>query len=101
MQKIIPRCKKCKKEVCDGTIKGYANAIKGTEYIGNAMKEIFFCCYECKIRYELQFIVEYYGYKPIYKVNGRYLPYFGCHYYFDNIEDCRKRMDVKNIGICP
>ena len=65
------------------------------------MKQALFCCDMCRIKYELQFIVEYYGYKPIYKVDGRYLPYFGSKYYFYNIDDCKRRIDMsdKSIGI--
>ena len=56
-----------------------------------------------RLYYKKDFIVEIYNDKPIYcvKIDGekRYIPYFEANYYFTNIDDCKKRMDTKNVAV--
>lgn len=62
-------------------------------------------CSECfdeacvKIK-ESRFVEEYKGEK-IYQKNGRYAPYWGASYAFDNIDDCKKRMEMKGVVVTP
>ncbi|QPK89803.1 hypothetical protein IEN91_05020 [Bacillus velezensis] len=47
---------------------------------------------------EKRFVEEYNGSK-IYSRDGKYFPYWDCQYFFDNIEDTRKRIDSPHIAI--
>ena len=67
------------------------------------LKSRYFCTKECYEDYKQSFVVEIYNDQPIYciEIDGekRYMPYFEAHYYFTNIDDCKKRMDATNIAI--
>ena len=71
----------------------------------NTLRDRYFCTKECYEDYKNQYIVEVYNGQPIYciEMDGekRYMPYFEAHYYFTNIDDCKRRMDAKNIAIRP
>lgn len=45
-----------------------------------------------------RFTEEYEG-NQIYKKDNLYYPYWGCSYGFEKLEDCKKRIDNKNISI--
>lgn len=62
-------------------------------YIGDYIKYSNVCSEECKQKYEDQFVVEEYKGNKIYCVNGRYMPYFGCGYYFKTIDGVKERID--------
>lgn len=47
---------------------------------------------------EIRFVEEYKGNK-IYSKAGSFIPYWGCNYYFKNIEDVKERIDNPHIGI--
>ena len=59
-------------------------------------------CYEeaDKAIKEKRFVETYNG-ENIYQKDGMYAPYWGCGYAFDNLEDCKKRMDMKGVAITP
>ena len=63
----------------------------------------YFCTEECYKDYAKSFVVEVYNDKPIYcvEVDGkkRYMPYFEASYYFINIDDCKKRMDMEGAAV--
>lgn len=69
----------------------------------NTFKFRYFCIKQCYENYKKDFVVEIYNDKPIYCVNidgeKRYMPYFEASYYFMNIDDCKKRMDMNNVAI--
>lgn len=71
----------------------------------DTLRRRYFCTKECYEDYKNQYIVEIYNDQPIYciEIGGekRYMPYFEAHYYFTNIDDCKRRMDAKNIAIRP
>lgn len=71
----------------------------------NTLRDRYFCTKECYEDYKNQYIVEVYNGQPIYciEMDGekRYMPYFEAHYYFTNIDDCKRRMDAKHIAIRP
>lgn len=60
-------------------------------------------CRGCETKYvekiKSKYYIETYKGNEIYCKDGRYVPYWGCMYYFKNIEDCKKRIDHKYIGI--
>ena len=95
---ICPHCKGQLNDWFRGNFKGrYLNRKL------NTFKSRVFCSEECYEDYKKDFVVEMYGNRPIYcvKIDGeqRYMPYFEANYYFTNINDCKKRMDVSNVSI--
>ena len=69
----------------------------------NIFKEKCFCTKECYEDYKKDFVVETYNGNHIYcvEIDGekRYMPYFEADYYFTNIDDCKKRIDTKNVAV--
>ena len=55
------------------------------------------CSEECKQKNEEQYFVEEYKGNKIYCVNGRYMPYLECNYYYDTIEGVRDRIDNPHL----
>jgi len=43
--------------------------------------------------------IETYNGSDIYMLDGRYVPYWGCFYYFTCIEGCKERIDMKNCEV--
>jgi len=87
---------------CKGQMQPFfKGAFKGKYFNNklNTFRQKYFCSEECYKDYAEKFIVEIYNDKPIYciEINGekRYMPYFEADYYFTNIDDCKKRMDMK------
>lgn len=100
--KYIVKCKYCNKEIGVADFKTFSINFKGYDSSG---KIKLFCNEACYNKYTKQFEVEVYNGNPIYVVeyNGeiRYMPYWFSNYYFTNIEDCKRRIDLKNIAIVP
>lgn len=69
----------------------------------NIFRSKMFCTKECYEDYKKDFVIEVYNEKPIYcmEIDGekRYMPYFEANYYFTNIDDCKKRMDARNVAV--
>lgn len=59
---------------------------------------IFVCSDECKEKWENQYFVEEYKGNKIYCIDGKYVPYLSCAYYFTTLEDCKKRIDKPHIS---
>lgn len=101
MKEYVFTCPHCRKEMNSffrGNFKGrYLNKKL------NTFRSRYFCTKECYEDYKKDFVVEIYNDKPIYcvEIDGekRYMPYFEANYYFTNIDDCRKRMDMKNVVV--
>lgn len=55
------------------------------------------CSEECKQKNEEQYIVEEYKGNKIYCVNGKYIPYLECDYWYDSIEGVKNRIDNPNL----
>jgi hypothetical protein len=85
------KCKDCGKILTLKTIKGLRDL--NNKFYGVYCEE----CYEEaeKRLKEERFVEEYKGQK-IYQKDGRYVPYWGCHYWFDCIEGARARIDMPN-----
>jgi hypothetical protein len=45
--------------------------------------------------------VENYNGNTIFAKDGKYSPYWECHYYFKTLEECRIRIDAKHIAVTP
>ena len=100
------KCPVCGKEFEHFGIKEFALAPKTTLFGTFKVKDINgnintvdkninkpVCSEECKQNNENQYFVEKYKGNNIYCVNGRYMPYLGCDYWYDSIEGVRKRID--------
>lgn len=61
-------------------------------------KNIYVCSDECKEKWEAQYFVEKYKGNKIYCIDGKYVPYLSCAYYFNTLEDCKKRIDKPHIA---
>jgi hypothetical protein len=61
-------------------------------------KNIYVCSNECKEKWEAQYFVEKYKGNKIYCIDGKYVPYLSCAYYFNTLEDCKKRIDKPHIA---
>ena len=55
------------------------------------------CSIKCKQKNEEQYFIEEYKGTNIYCVNGRYMPYLHCDYWYDSIEGIRERIDNPHL----
>lgn len=51
------------------------------------------CSIKCKQQNEDRYFVEEYKGNKIYCVDGKYMPYLECEYWFESLEDVKKRID--------
>lgn len=99
------KCPVCGKEFEYFDIKDFALAHKTTLFGTFKIKDINgniktvdrklnkpVCSEECKQKNENQYFVEKYKGNNIYCVNGRYMPYLECDYWYDSIEGVRKEL---------
>lgn len=91
---------------CKGKLPDWMRGAFRGRYLNNKLNTFrskMFCTKECYEDYKQDFVVEVYNDQPIYcvEIDGekRYMPYFEANYYFTTIDDCKKRMDMKNIAI--
>ena len=101
MQKYILTCPHCGEKLNSwlrGNFKGRFLHKKP-----NTLLPRHFCTEECYSTYKENYIVEIYNDQPIYCVEiageKRYMPYFEANYYFTDINDCKKRMDMKGVAV--
>lgn len=85
-------CKKCGIELNIKNFNKKSMDIKG--------KRLTLLCGDCAKQIEKQlkeecFVCEYKG-GNIYCKDNRYVPYWGCGYYFKTLEDCKKSMNNKH-----
>lgn len=55
------------------------------------------CSEECKQKNEEQYLVEEYKENNIYCVDGKYMPYLECDYWYDTIAGVKKRIDNPHL----
>lgn len=55
------------------------------------------CSEECKRKNENKYFVEEYKGNKIYCVDGKYMPYLECDYWYDSIEGVKDRIDHPNL----
>ena len=100
MPAIEVKCKHCGKSLGELNFETFAKYY--SNYDATHQRRTF-CSEDCYMDYIKQFEIELYNGRPIYCFieNGekRYVPYFSSPYYFTTIDDCKKRMDMPNIGI--
>lgn len=101
MRKYIYTCPHCKSKLNDWFRGNFRGMFFNKKL--NTFKLRYFCTKECYENYKKDFVVEIYNDNPIYcvEINGekRYMPYFEASYYFTNIDDCKKRMDLKCVSV--
>jgi len=60
-------------------------------------------CIKCGIKQvdkmKREYFVETYNEHDIYTTDGKFFPYWGCHYFFTRLEDCKTRIDAKEISV--
>lgn len=91
------KCKCCGKQMTFN-LRQISEYPKTWHYKDGEVHRMPVCSEKCKINYESQYFVEEYHNHKIYCINGRYIPYFGCHYSFSSIEDCKRRIDDSKVG---
>lgn len=90
-----PRCRKCERVL----------TFKNISTLRNINGKSIVACKACeedviaKLKKDKE--VEIYNGHPIYKYDNFFIPYWACVYGFEKIEDCRRRMDDKNIAYFP
>lgn len=94
-------CYQCGVEIPDaGSIPNYK---KYARPILETSGKRTFCCEKCYQKYLKDRQVGEYNGTPIYKKvwDGKeyFVPYIEAWYGFENIEDCKKRMDMTNVAI--
>jgi hypothetical protein len=101
MRDYVKTCPHCKGKLNDWFRGNFKGRYLNNKF--NTFKPRYFCTEECYKDYTTNFIVETYNNEPIYcvEIDGvkRYMPYFEANYYFTNIDDCKKRMDMKNVTV--
>lgn len=55
------------------------------------------CSEECKQKNEEQYLIEEYKGNNIFCVNGKYMTYLECEYYYNSIEGIRNRIDNPHL----
>lgn len=95
------KCYQCGTEILEEiSIYNYKKYARPT--LETSGKETF-CCDECYQEYLKDRQVGEYNGEPIYKkvLDGKeyFVPYVEAWYGFENIEDCKKRMGMKNIAV--
>ena len=90
------RCPNCNKPLESPRM---GRCITENVYTEDGIRSRFFCDENCFENYKRKFFVEEYHGEKIYKVNGKeYIPYWGSQYYFDLLEDCRRRIDMGTMA---
>ena len=101
MRNYVLTCPHCGKPLNDWLRGNFRGRYLNTKL--NTFKGKHFCTEECYEDYKKKFVVETYNGQPIYCVaiegEVQYLPYFEAGYYFQNIDDCKKRMDMNGVAV--
>lgn len=85
----------CPKTTLFGNFK--KKTVDGEIQIVNRLINKPVCSEECKKRNEYKYFVEEYKENKIYCVNGKYMPYLECDYWYDNIDAVKDRVDNPNL----
>lgn len=103
------KCTVCGKEFEHFSIKDFSICPKTTLFGNSRIKDADdnrtvdrktnkpVCSEECKQKNEEQYFVEEYKGNKIYCVDGRYMPYLECDYWYDSIEGVRNRIDNPHL----
>lgn len=104
------RCPVCGKVYEQFGLKEYVKAQKTTLFGEFKIRDIYgnvitthrllnkpVCSEECKDKNEDQYFVERYKGNNIYCVDGKYMPYLECEYWYDTIEGVKNRIDNPHL----
>ena len=104
------KCPICEKVYEQFGLKEYAKAPKTTLFGEFKIRDIYgnvitthrllnkpVCSEECKYKNEEQYFVEEYKGNNIYFVDGKYMPYLECDYWYDTIEGVKDRIDNPHL----
>ena len=98
---ITLTCYYCEKEILELNL--FQSSIKYWRPVLETPKKRPFCCEKCYQKYLKDRQVDEYNGMPIYKraLDGKeyFVPYIESFYGFENIEDCKKRMSMKNVAV--
>lgn len=87
--KVKLKCDCCNKELSLGNFK----IVRGIKNIK--------VCNDCEYyidEVKSKYFVENYKNNDIYLVDGKYVPYWECLYYFNSLEECKSRIDDVETG---
>ena len=71
--------------------------IEGNIVVTDRKIRVPVCSVECKDKNEEQYFVEEYKGNNIYCVNGKYMPYLTCDYFYDTIDGVKFRIDNPHL----
>lgn len=99
VSKIKVNCRNCDKFLGENSFALHAKYFKGADEEG---KRKLFCSEKCFEEYKNTFYVEIYNKNTIYKITNEkgiwFIPYWDCRYAFKTLQDCKARIDQKNIS---
>lgn len=96
------RCPYCNKILkAKGANIGFFDWANFYQGYNKEMKHKLFCDEKCFNAYIEQFVECIYNNVKIYKIDEKYIPYWGSLYYFITLEECKNRIDAKNISVVP
>lgn len=85
----------CSKTTLFGSFK--IRDVDGNTRIVDRRVGVSVCSEECKRKNEEQYFIEEYNGNKIYCVDGKYMPYLECDYWYDSIEGVRNRIDNPHL----
>ena len=85
----------CSKTTLFGNFK--IKDVDGNTIIVDRRINVPVCSEECKRKNEERYFIEEYNGKKIYCVDGKYMPYLECDYWYDSIEGVRNRIDNPHL----
>lgn len=93
----IKEYEQCAKTTLFGKFKRKVNRWSDEYQIVNRLPNQLVCSEECKRKNEEQYFIEEYKGNKIYCVNGRYMPYLECEYWYDSIDGVKYRIDNPHL----
>ena len=85
----------CSKTTLFGSFK--IRDVDGNTRIVNRRVDVPVCSEECKRKNEEQYFIEEYNGNKIYCVDGKYMPYLECDYWYDSIDGVKYRIDNPHL----
>jgi hypothetical protein len=83
-------CKYCDEQL------SYTNInTRSVDFSGKRIRGCRDCAEKEQVKMQDKYFIEEYNGNKIYCIDGNYIPYWGCGYYFKTLEDCKIRMDSK------
>ena len=80
---------------CDVKLTFQTMNTRFTKISGKRLRSCHKCGEVLEKEMKAELFVEHYNGNDIYCFDGKYVPYWGCDYYFTTLEDCKNRIDSK------